>query len=175
MPRAKQARCIPSEDEEQIVIRKRAVELPQRIDGVGPSAPLHLDVRNLEPRLAVNREFDHAEPVLRRGPRRPPMGRLGAGNKDDPFKVSALHRRFSHRHVTDVDRVERPAENSEPQGWYSNSASAMRTVSPGSTPAASSAALTPRRSSSPWNRASAPSESRSVRSTRCSTRSPLTA
>ena len=39
----------------------------------------------------------------------------------------------------------------------------------------SSAALTPSLSSSDWKRASAPSESRSVRSTRCSTRSPLTA
>jgi hypothetical protein len=46
-----------------------------------------------------------------------------------------------------MDRIERTAKNPDPQGWYSNSTSAMRTVSPGCTPADSSAALTPNLSS----------------------------
>src|SRR5581483_11073443 len=71
-------------------------------------------------------------------------------------------------------RRRRRASCARAHGWYSNSDSPMRTVSPGFAPAVSRAAFTPRRSSATWKWSRPESESRFVRSTSFSTRSPLT-
>src|SRR5258708_23217376 len=99
---------------------------------------------------------------------------LRAGDEQDAIETCALHRRLRDLDVSHVDRIEGTTEDAHPHGWYSNSMSEIRTVSPGCTPSASSAVLTPSLSSSDWNRARAPSDSRSVRPTRYSTRSPRT-
>src|SRR5258708_17534377 len=99
---------------------------------------------------------------------------LRAGDEQDAIETCALHRRLRDLDVSHVDRIEGATEDAHPHGWYSNSMSEIRTVSPGCTPSASSAVLTPSLSSSDWNRARAPSDSRSVRPTRYSTRLPRT-
>jgi hypothetical protein len=44
------------------------------------------------------------------------MWGLRAGNEQNAVEVRAIDRCFRHREVTDVDRVERSAENPPPQG-----------------------------------------------------------
>src|ERR1700694_5701487 len=151
MPGAKQAGRIPTEDEEHLILRMLAMELAQRVHRVGRSAARDLDVRHLETRLVLNRECGHHQPVLRRSQSCPSMRRLRARHKEDAIQVRALRRRLCRRQVPFVDGIERSAENADPHGWYSNSTPEMRTVSPGSTPAASSATLTPSLSRFDWN------------------------
>src|SRR5207237_3473008 len=59
-------------------------------------------------------------------------------------------------------------------GWYSNSVVPIRTVSPGATPASSSARLNPKRSSPAWNLSKPSGRSRSVLSRSRSTAGPDT-
>src|SRR5712691_12878359 len=57
MPGAKQARRVPTEDEKQLIVRMRAMERAQRVRRVGAATALDLDVRHLEARLALDRQF----------------------------------------------------------------------------------------------------------------------
>src|SRR5439155_354949 len=76
--------------------------------------------------------------------------RGGARAQDHPHSVQAgaIDGGARGREMAEVDRIERAAEDADPHGWNSNSTPAMLTLSPGFTPAASRAALTPMRSSS---------------------------
>src|SRR5216683_1325201 len=155
------------------------VQLAKRVGCVRQARAPQLEVRNSEARVLGSGQAGHLESVLRARGRRGPMGGLPAGHEEDAVETRAIYRRFRGREVPDVDGIERPTQHSDTSthrahGWYSNSIPPMRTVSPGSTPAPSRASLTPRRSSSVWKRSSAPSESRLVCATRCSTRPPCT-
>src|SRR6202165_3961180 len=160
MPRAEQSRRVPAQDQEQLVVWKSAVQLLERVHRVRGSAALDLDVGNLKARLALTRELGHGKPVLRRRLRRAAMRRFRAWDEQHTIEMGVPHSPLCRGEMSQVNRVESSAENTDPgHGWYSNSTPEMRTVSPGCTPSASSAALTPSLSSSDWNRASAPSDS----------------
>src|SRR4029077_5307647 len=148
MPRPEQASGVPPEDQEEIVVRVQPFQLPNRVRGVGLPAAPDLDVRYLESWLALCREAAHLQAPLAAGDGRSAVRWQGAGDEQDSVEVRAFHRDARGRQVSLVDGVEGTAEDARSHGWYSNSTSAMRTVSPGATPADSSAELTPRRSSS---------------------------
>src|SRR5258706_8678848 len=116
MPGAKQARRVPTEDEEQLVTRMSTAELRQRIDCVRASAAFDLRVRHLKTRLAFDCELGHREPVLRLSQSRPPVWRLRARDEQDAIEARPLHPRFCHSQVTYVDRGECPAQDAQPQG-----------------------------------------------------------
>src|ERR1700694_1079073 len=128
-----------------------SVQLLHRIRGVGQASSFDLHVETLEPRLILCREAHHREAVGFRCQGRRAMRRSTARDEKHAVEVCTFQRRFGRGDVSEVDRIEGAAEDSHPaHGWYSNSVSAMRTVSPGCTPADSNAALTPSRSSSDW-------------------------
>jgi hypothetical protein len=58
----------------------------------------------------------HGKPLLRRSSRFRAMGRLGAWNEDHAIEVRAVHRRSRGRDVSDMNRIESPAKNAQPQG-----------------------------------------------------------
>src|SRR5437879_12786112 len=146
----------------------------ERLGRVRDATAADLQVRNLQSVVLADREPAHLHALLGIGHGAASMRRLSGRDQQHTLEAGTVDRGAGRRQVTCVDGVECAAEDADPHGWYSNSTPAMLTVSPGSTPAASSAVLTPNRSSSAWNRASPPSESRLVRSTRRSTRSPRT-
>src|SRR3989449_3073624 len=146
----------------------------ERFRRVRDATPADLHVGNLESVVLPDREPAHLHALLGIRHGAASMRRLSGRDQQHTLEAGAVDRGARRRQVPCVDGVECAAEDADPQGWYSNSTPAMLTVSPGSTPAASSAALTPNRSSSDWNLASPPSESRLVRSTRRSTRSART-
>src|SRR5712692_4433547 len=179
VPCAEQPGRVPPQDEEQLRSGIERVQVGKRVRRERHARAPQLEVRNSEARLVRGGQAGHLEPVLRARGRRGPMGRLAAGHEEDAVEARAFDRRLRGRNVSDVDGIERPTQHPDSsihraQGWYSNSMPPMRSVSPGSPPAPSRASLTPRRSSSVWNRSSEPSESRLVCSTRCSTRPPWT-
>src|SRR5881397_3627838 len=61
MPARKQARGVPAQDQEQLIVGKRAAQLLQRVDRVGKSFPTDLDIRDLEPGLPRDRKPAHLE------------------------------------------------------------------------------------------------------------------
>ncbi len=123
-------------------------QLLQGVGGVGDASPAYLQVRHLERLLGVDREARHLQAVPGAGHGGAPMWGLAGWDEYNAVEPAAFDRGAGRGEMPDVDRVERAAEDADPHGWYSNSISAIRTVSPGFTPAASSAWLTPRRSSS---------------------------
>src|SRR2546428_10642970 len=151
----------------------------ERLGCVRDATAADLHVGNLESLVLADREPAHLHALLGIGPGAASMRRLSGRDQQHTLEAGAVDRGARRRQVPCVDGVECAAEDADPHGWYSNSTPAMLTVSPGSTPAASSAVLTPNRSSSAWNRASPPSESRLVRSTwrrnRCPSPAPCAA
>src|SRR3989442_1592167 len=146
----------------------------ERLRRVRDATAADLHVGNLESLVLADREPAHLHALLGIRHGAASMRRLSGRDQQHTLEAGAVDGGARRGQVACVDGVECAAEDADPHGWYSNSTPAILTVSPGSTPAASSAALTPNRSSSAWNRASPPSESRLVRSTRRSTRSPRT-
>src|ERR1700716_2061564 len=120
------------------------MQLRHGVRGVRESASLDLHVGDLETRLVLNRETDHRKTVALRSQRRGAVRGTPRRDEQHAIEVRAFHRKARRRHVTFVNRIERAAKDAQPHGWYSNSASPMRTVSPGCTPSASSAAFTTR-------------------------------
>ena len=128
-----QPRGVPAQDQEQLITRKCLLQLADRVRRKGfPTAP-NLDVAHLEPLLVPEGEPGHLQALRRIGLRRPAMGRRGARDEQHAVETRALHRDARRGDVTHVNRVERAAQDSDPHGWYSNSAAAIRTVSPGLT------------------------------------------
>src|SRR5256712_6390868 len=146
----------------------------ERLGCVRDATAADLHVGNLESLVLADREPAHLHALLGIRHGAASMRRLSGRDQQHTLEAGAVDRGARRRQVACMDGVECAAEDADPQGWYSNSTPAMLTLSPGSTPAPSSAVLTPSRSSSAWKRASPPSESRLVRSTRRSTRSPRT-
>ncbi len=143
-----QARGIPTQDQEQVVAGMRAAQLLQSVHRVGRPVAPGLHVRDLEAALTRNRKPAHLEPLLGAGDRAfSPMRRAAGRNEQDAVELRAIERGPRGGDVSEMDRVEGAAQDADPHGWYSNSTPAMVTVSPAFTPAASSAALTPMRSS----------------------------
>jgi len=110
-----------------------------------PGAP-QLDVRDLEARMAHRCEPGHLQPVGGRGHRRRSMWRHVGRDEQNSIKTGASGGRFGHGDVPEVNRVEGAPDDADLHNRYSNSISAIRTMSPGSAPASSSADDTPRRS-----------------------------
>src|SRR5256885_16749984 len=146
----------------------------ERLGRVRDATAADLQVRNLQSVVLADREPAHLHALLGIGHGAASMRRLSGRDQQHTLEAGTVDRGARRRQVTCVDGVECAAEDADPHGWYSNSTPALLTVSPGSTPAASSAVLTPNRSRSACDRPSPPSESRLVRSTRRSTRSPRT-
>src|SRR5690349_11788950 len=146
MPRGEQFCRIPTEDQEKLVARMQPPQLAQRVHRVRDAVAADLDVRHFETFFIIDRQAAHLDTLLRirdgRGSVRWHRGR----NEQDTIEPRAVSGRARRCQVAEVDGVERPAQDADPHGWYSNSTPAMRTVSPGFTPAASSARFTPMRS-----------------------------
>src|SRR5437879_1435551 len=180
VPCSKRPGRVQAEDEEQIGLRMQLMESAQRVRRERrPRAP-QLEVGDCKALVAGRGQPGHLEPVVSARGRHGPVWRLPGRHEQHAVELCTLDRRAGRRQVPDMDGVEGSAENADPlagraHGWYSNSVSATRTVSPGLTPALSRASPTPMRSSSAWKRSRDPSDSRLVRSTRFSTRSPRTA
>src|SRR5260370_30190321 len=155
------------------------MQLAQGVGRERSARSLHLDVRDFEALVRRGGKSRHLQPMPGLGRCRRPVRRPPGGDENDPVELRAVHRRARRGQMPDVYGIEGAAKHAEAliaaaHGWYSNSMPAIRTGPPGWIPAASNASLTPSLSSSVWKRSSEPSESRLVRSTRCSTRSPIT-
>src|SRR5213593_620041 len=107
-----------------------AAQLVQRVDCVGEPVPADLEIRDLEPALARERQPAHLQALLAVGDR-PPAVRWPAGrNEQHPVELRAVERRARCGEVPEMDGVERATQDADPQGWYSNSTPAMETLSP---------------------------------------------
>ena len=124
------------------------LQLSQRVDRVGRADAVHLQVRDLELLDLVDRQSAHLEALLRTRLGLAAVRRRSGGDEDHAIQAFAVDGRLGCGKVAEVDGIERPTQHADPHGWYSNSMPEIVTVSPGLTPAASSAVLTPRRSSS---------------------------
>ena len=120
----------------------------QRVEGVGRPLANQLDIGDGKAGLIRGREPAHLQALRVRSDRPRPVRRFPGRHEDDLVEVGALDGRLGRAEMAEVDGIESPAEHPHLHGWYSNSAVPMRTVSPGWTPAFSSAALTPILSSS---------------------------
>src|SRR5438067_12005486 len=168
---------VPAQHQEEFGGRVPGQQLGQGVDRVGGAGPSQLQVGDLQPGQAGCRQPGHLVSVLGRRFGRPAMWWAGRGDQQQAIQSAAVEGGRSNRAVAEVDGIEgysyQPDALAHP-GWYSNSSSPIRTVSPGSTPAASSAAVMPRRWSWTWNQSKEWRDSRSVRAIRLSARSPTT-
>jgi hypothetical protein len=76
----------------------------------------HLDIGNLQTRPSFDRQPAHGKALLGRRDGAWPVRRLRAWHDENLVQLSAVNRGFSGCQVPEVDRVEGPAQNADPQG-----------------------------------------------------------
>ena len=111
----------------------------QCVERVRRSLAHQLDIGDGKAGLVRGREPAHLQTLSIGGDRSRSVRRIPGGHEDDLVQVGAFDRRLGGTQMPEVDRIESPTKHSHLHGWYSNSAVPMRTVSPGWTPAFSSA------------------------------------
>jgi hypothetical protein len=90
------------------------MQLVQRVRGVGRSTAHNLCIGYLEPRLPLDCEAGHCKPVVSRSGCRRAMRWLGAWNEDDAIQMRTVHGRSCRRDMSDMNRIESPAEDAQP-------------------------------------------------------------
>jgi hypothetical protein len=114
VPRGQPCRDVTADDQEQLTIGLSSVQCGKRIDRVGrPFAP-HLEVRDLETRVAGDREAAQFEPMF--GARvllQRLVRRLSGRHQDDAVETELEVGLLTADQVADVQRVEGPAEDAD--------------------------------------------------------------
>ena len=113
-PARQPGRLVGAGDEGQVVLGSSVMERSQRIDRVGPSLPLDLVRRHLDPRRVADRQPAQLEPEL--GPRvglQRLVRRRVDRQQQHAVELERDQRLLGAHHVPDVGRVERPAEEAD--------------------------------------------------------------
>src|SRR5207253_8879143 len=107
---------IPPEDQEQLIPTMRTCQLLDGVGGVRLAASFDLEVADGKAVIALDGAGGHLESLPRLRQRRLAMRRGGARDEEHTVELRAIHGDVRGGEMTEVDRVERAAEDANPHG-----------------------------------------------------------